>query len=278
MKALFDSSSLKCSKLVTHSYSTSFSLGIRLFGPKIRPSIYAIYGFVRYADEIVDSFGEYDQEILLNEFERDYKLALQRKISLNPIINSFQEVVHRYSLYDYVDDFLERMRYDLKVSDYRTKQAYENYIYGSADVVGLMCLRVFVDNDEEKFNALKPSATSLGSAFQKVNFLRDMKQDFDTLGRSYFPNVYKNELTKEVRNEIVKEIEEDFLKAYKGLVQLPIESRLGVYIAYKYYLNLLKKLKKCRPENILQGRIRISNPMKILILAKGYLRFKLNAF
>ncbi len=278
MKALFDSSSLKCSKLVTHSYSTSFSLGIRLFGPKIRPSIYAIYGFVRYADEIVDSFGEYDQEILLNEFERDYKLALQRKISLNPIINSFQEVVHRYSLYDYVDDFLERMRYDLKVSDYRTKEAYENYIYGSADVVGLMCLRVFVDNDEEKFNALKPSATSLGSAFQKVNFRRDMKQDFDTLGRSYFPNVYKNELTKEVRNEIVKEIEEDFLKAYKGLVQLPIESRLGVYIAYKYYLNLLKKLKKCRPENILQGRIRISNPMNILILAKGYLRFKLNAF
>jgi len=278
MKALFDSSSLKCSKLVTHSYSTSFSLGIRLFGPKIRPAIYAIYGFVRYADEIVDSFSKYDQEILLNEFERDYKLSLQRKISLNPIINSFQEVVHRYALYDYVDDFLERMRYDLKVSDYNTKEAYENYIYGSADVVGLMCLRVFVDNDEEKFNALKPSATSLGSAFQKVNFLRDLKQDFDTLGRSYFPNVHNRELTQEVRNEIVREIEEDFLKAYKGLVQLPIESRLGVYIAYKYYLNLLKKLKKCKPENILQGRIRISNPMKILILAKGYLRFKLNVF
>lgn len=278
MKALFDSSSLKCSKLVTHSYSTSFSLGIRLFGPKIRPAIYAIYGFVRYADEIVDSFSDYDQEILLNEFEQDYKRSLERKISLNPIINSFQEVVHKYALYDYVDDFLERMRYDLKVSDYKTKEAYENYIYGSADVVGLMCLRVFVDNDEEKFNALKPSATSLGSAFQKVNFLRDIKQDFDTLGRSYFPNVHNRELTSEVRNGIVREIEEDFLRAYKGLVQLPIESRLGVYIAYKYYLNLLKKLKKCKPENILQGRIRISNPMKILILAKGYLRFKLNVF
>jgi len=278
MKALFDSSCLNCSKLVTHSYSTSFSLGIRLFGSKIRPAIYAIYGFVRYADEIVDSFGEYDQELLLNEFERDYKLSLQRKISLNPIINSFQEVVHKYVLYDYVDDFLERMRYDLKISDYKTKEAYENYIYGSADVVGLMCLRVFVDNDEVKFNALKPSATSLGSAFQKVNFLRDIRQDFDTLGRSYFPNVHKRQLSEEVRNEIVKEIEEDFIKAYRGLVQLPIESRLGVYIAYKYYLKLLKKLKKCKPESILQERIRISNPMKIFILAKGYLRFKLNAF
>tara|TARA_R100001369_G_scaffold28595_7_gene51417 strand:- start:71 stop:820 length:750 start_codon:yes stop_codon:yes gene_type:complete len=248
-----------------------------LFAPKIRPAIYAIYGFVRYADEIVDSFHDYDQEELLNEFIQEYKLSLKRKISLNPIINSFQEVVHKYELYEYADVFLERMQYDLEVSEYTTKEAYENYIYGSADVVGLMCLRVFVDNDEEKFKSLKSSAKYLGSAFQKVNFLRDIKQDLEGLGRSYFPNVHQKELTDEVKREIIAEIEEDFKKAYIGLVQLPIESRLGVYIAYKYYSNLLKKLKNTKSEKILSGRIHISNPMKMVILAKGYVRYKLNA-
>ena len=277
MKALFDSSSIKCSKLVTHTYSTSFSLGIRLFSPKIRPAIYAIYGFVRYADEIVDSFHDYDQEELLTEFIQEYKLSLKRKISLNPIINSFQEVVHKYELYEYADVFLERMQYDLEVSEYTTKEAYDNYIYGSADVVGLMCLRVFVDNDNEKFNSLQSSAKYLGSAFQKVNFLRDIKQDLESLGRSYFPNVHQKELTDEVKREIIAEIEEDFKKAYIGLVQLPIESRLGVYIAYKYYSNLLRKLKNTNSEKILNGRIHISNPMKMVILAKGYVRYKLNA-
>ncbi|MCK0189534.1 squalene/phytoene synthase family protein [Arenibacter sp. F20364] len=277
MKALFDSSSLKCSKLVTRTYSTSFSLGIRLFAPKIRPAIYAIYGFVRYADEIVDSFHDYDQEELLTEFIQEYKLSLKRKISLNPIINSFQAVVQKYELYEYADVFLERMQYDLEVTEYTTKEAYENYIYGSADVVGLMCLRVFVDNDNEKFEHLKSSAKYLGSAFQKVNFLRDIKQDLESLGRSYFPNVHQKELTDEVKKEIILDIEGDFEKAYQGLVQLPIESRLGVYIAYKYYSKLLKKLKLTKSEKILSDRIHISNPMKMVILAKGYVRYKLNA-
>ena len=169
------------------------------------------------------------------------------------------------------------MQYDLEVSEYTTKEAYENYIYGSADVVGLMCLRVFVDNDNEKFNSLQSSAKYLGSAFQKVNFLRDIKEDLESLGRSYFPNVHQKELTDEVKREIIAEIEEDFAKAYKGLVQLPIESRLGVYIAYKYYSNLLRKLKNTKSEKILNGRIHISNPMKMVILAKGYVRYKLNA-
>ncbi len=278
MKALFDSSSLKCSKLVTRTYSTSFSLGIRLFAPKIRPAIYAIYGFVRYADEIVDSFHNYDREVLLAEFIKEYKRSLKRKISLNPIINSFQAVVHKFELYEYVDIFLERMQYDLKISEYTTKEAYENYIYGSADVVGLMCLRVFVDNDNEKFNSLQSSARYLGSAFQKVNFLRDIKQDMENLGRSYFPNVHQKKLTDEVKKEIIADIEQDFEKAYEGLVQLPIESRLGVYIAYKYYSKLLKKLKCTNSEKLMNARIHISNPMKMLILAKGYVRYKLNAF
>lgn len=277
MKTLFDSSSLKCSKLVTRAYSTSFSLGIRLFAPRIRPAIYAIYGFVRYADEIVDSFQDYDQEELLTDFIQEYKLSLKRKISLNPIINSFQAVVHKYNLFEYVDIFLERMQYDLEVSEYTTKEAYENYIYGSADVVGLMCLRVFVDNDIVKFNSLQDSAKYLGSAFQKVNFLRDIKHDLEGLGRSYFPNVQHKELNDEVKKEIIADIEKDFEKAYQGLVQLPIESRLGVYIAYKYYSKLLKKLKHAKSEKILKGRIHISNPVKMVILAKGYLRYKLNA-
>lgn len=276
MKALFDSSGLKCSKLVTRTYSTSFSLGIRLFAPKIRPAIYAIYGFVRYADEIVDSFHNYDQEELLTEFIQEYKRSLKRKISLNPIINSFQAVVHEFELYEYADIFLERMQYDLEISEYTTKEAYENYIYGSADVVGLMCLRVFVDNDNGKFNSLQSSARYLGSAFQKVNFLRDIKQDLESLGRSYFPNVHQKKLTDEVKNEIIADIEQDFEKAYQGLVQLPMESRLGVYIAYKYYSKLLKKLKHTKSEKLMNARIQISKPMKMVILAKGYVRYKFN--
>ncbi|MDO6596309.1 squalene/phytoene synthase family protein [Oceanihabitans sp. 2_MG-2023] len=278
MKALFDTSSLKCSKIVTNCYSTSFSLGIKLFAPAIRPSIYAIYGFVRYADEIVDSFDRYNQEELFYEFVADYKKSLDRKISLNPIINSFQEVAHKYRLHTYADDFLKRMEADLQVTEYNTKEAYENYIYGSADVVGLMCLRVFVNNNDEKFNALKESATRLGSAFQKVNFLRDFKDDTESLGRSYFPNLNSDSLNNTNKEEIIKDIEKDFNEAYKGIIQLPLESRLGVYIAYRYYLKLLKKLKKADSEKILSGRIRISNTLKLFILTKSYIRYKLNAF
>ncbi|MBQ0786957.1 MAG: phytoene/squalene synthase family protein [Oceanihabitans sp.] len=278
MKALFDTSSLKCSKIVTNSYSTSFSLGIKLFAPSIRPSIYAIYGFVRYADEIVDSFEDYPQEDLFYDFVADYKKSLDRKISLNPIVNSFQEVAHKYHLQEYADAFLKRMEADLLVTDYTTKEAYENYIYGSADVVGLMCLRVFVNNDDKKFEALKASATRLGSAFQKVNFLRDIKEDTENLGRSYFPNLDSNSLNNSNKEEIIKDIEKDFQEAYKGIIQLPLESRLGVYIAYRYYLKLLKKLKKADPEKILSGRIRVSNPLKLVILTKSYIRYKLNAY
>jgi len=278
MKELFDTSSLLCSKIVTNTYSTSFSLGIKLFAPSVRSSIYAIYGFVRYADEIVDSFEGYNQSELFYDFVKDYETALERKISLNPIINSFQEIVHRYDLYTYAEDFLKRMEADLKVTTYTTKEEYENYIYGSADVVGLMCLRVFVNNDDEKFNALKKSAKHLGSAFQKVNFLRDIKQDTENLGRSYFPSLAEKTLNDTIKKDIINNIEFDFQEAYKGLIQLPMESRLGVYIAYRYYLKLLKKLKTTNSEKILNGRIRISNPLKIYILTKSYIRYKLNAF
>ena len=277
MKALFDQSSLKCSKVVTNAYSTSFSLGIKMFAPSIRPAIYAIYGFVRYADEIVDSFEGYPQKELFDDFVAEYKKSLERKISLNPIINAFQEVVHNYELHQYALDFLKRMEADLYVTDYQTQEDYENYIYGSADVVGLMCLRVFVNNDNDRFNALKDSAKYLGSAFQKVNFLRDIKDDFEGLGRSYFPNLSENTLTDKLKQEIIDEIEEDFAKAYQGIVQLPMESRLGVYIAYRYYLGLLKKLKRTKSENILNGRIRISNSIKLYILTKSYIRYKFNA-
>ncbi|EMQ96305.1 Phytoene synthase [Xanthomarina gelatinilytica] len=278
MKQLFDSSSLKCSKIVTNAYSTSFSLGIKLFAPSIRPHIYAIYGFVRYADEIVDSFEGYNQKELFHDFVEDYKKSLDRKISLNPIINAFQEVVHNYNLHTYADDFLKRMEADLYVTDYTTKEAYENYIYGSADVVGLMCLRVFVNNDEAKFNALKDSARHLGSAFQKINFLRDIKDDMEQLGRSYFPNLSNNILNNATKEEIIDDINIDLKEAYKGIVQLPLESRFGVYIAYRYYLKLLKKLKKADSEKILSGRIRISNGLKVFILTKSYIRYKLNFF
>ncbi|MGJ5641939.1 phytoene/squalene synthase family protein [Formosa sp. S-31] len=276
MKALFDSSSLKCSKIITREYSTSFSLGIQLFAPSIRPAIYAIYGFVRYADEIVDSFNAYNQEELFREFVADYRKALDRKISLNPILNAFQEIVLKYELQTYVDDFLKRMECDLYVTDYETDEAYKNYIYGSADVVGLMCLRVFVNNDDTQFNKLKGSAKYLGSAFQKVNFLRDYKDDTEILGRSYFPNVNKKGLTNLAKADIIADIESDFAEAYKGIVQLPIESRLGVYLAYKYYLKLLHKIKRLDSKRLLSERIRISNPLKLFILTKAYIRFKLN--
>ncbi|OMP31013.1 squalene/phytoene synthase family protein [Mangrovimonas sp. DI 80] len=276
MKALFDTSSLKCSKIVTQEYSTSFSMGIKLFAPSIRPTIYAIYGFVRYADEIVDSFHEYDQEVLFEEFKEEYQKAIERKISLNPILNAFQEVAWKYDLHTYADDFLKRMEMDLKIKDYTTKEAYENYIYGSADVVGLMCLRVFTNNDEDMFQLLKTPAQYLGSAFQKVNFLRDFKDDMEILGRSYFPNVNNNSLSELNKKDIIEDIENDFREAFKGIVVLPLESRLGVYLAYKYYLNLLKKLKRLDSKHILNERIRISNPLKILILTKAYIRFKLN--
>jgi phytoene/squalene synthetase len=276
MKTLFDSTSFQSSKLVTRKYSTSFSMGIRLLAPSIRNAVYAIYGFVRYADEIVDSFHDYDQKVLLDEFIEDYHRALERGISLNPILNSFQQVVHEYKLYDLVEDFLSSMRMDLHKTEYSTREEYEKYIHGSADVVGLMCLKIFVVGDEEKYEYLKGYAKHLGSAFQKVNFLRDIKNDFNELGRSYFPNIADRSLDNDTKEEIIRDIEFDFSEAYKGIRQLPVEGRLGVYIAYRYYLKLLKKLKRKDSKQIMKSRIRVSDPMKMLIFFKSFLRYKLN--
>ncbi|WP_010135957.1 phytoene/squalene synthase family protein [Ochrovirga pacifica] len=275
MKALFDNTSYQCSQLITKSYSTSFSMGILLFKPSIRPAIYAIYGFVRYADEIVDTFLEFPQQELLDEFEADYYKALERKISLNPILNAFQEVVHRYDLQPFVKDFLKSMRRDLSQTIYISQQDYEAYIYGSADVVGLMCLRVFVNNNEEKFRELKPYAMKLGSAFQKVNFLRDLKDDLENLDRSYFPNLTTLPMSPETKQEIINDIEADFEQALVGIKKLPIESKMGVYLAYKYYLKLLNKLKATTSEEIMNQRIRVSNSTKILILMRAYTKYSL---
>lgn len=276
MKHLFDTTSLMCSKLITQSYSTSFSAGIKLFSPDIQDSIYAIYGFVRYADEIVDTFLAYDQKLLIEEFEEEYKKALERKISLNPILNAFQKVVHQYELYQYVDDFMARMKWDLEKLEYNTVEDYKNYIYGSADVIGLMCLTVFVNNDQEQFEKLKKSAMHLGSAFQKVNFLRDIKADFQTLGRSYFPNITANNLDERAKQEIVADIELDFAEARKGIVQLPLGAKFGVFVAYKYYLSLLKKLRNTQSHKLLNERIRIPDTQKAAILAKSFVRYKLD--
>lgn len=276
MKEIFDSSSYEISKLITKTYSTSFSLGIKLLGKSVRPQIYAIYGFVRYADEIVDSFHEYNQKELINEFVEDYKKALERKISLNPILNAFQEVVHEYELYDLVDSFIYSMMLDLEKAEYKTEEEYKKYIYGSADVVGLMCLKVFVHGNNDEYGVLEEEAMKLGSAFQKINFLRDLKDDFERLGRSYFPNVSEYTFTEKTKKEIISDIETDFNEALKGILKLPEEGRLGVYVAYKYYLGLLQKIKKKNSETILQERIRISNPKKVFILAKSYVRHRIN--
>jgi len=276
MKKLFDISSDKCSKLVTKTYSTSFSLGIKLIHPNIRNCIYAIYGFVRYADEIVDSFDKYNQEELFLEFENDYSKSLKRKISLNPILNSFQKVVLQHDLQELVDDFMKSMKADLYQKDYTTKEEYEQYIHGSANVVGLMCLKVFVNGDIEQYNNLKTYAMSLGSAFQKVNFLRDIKDDYEILGRSYFPNLELGNLNKSSKEQIIQEIEEEFKIAYKGILKLPSECKLGVYLAYRYYLRLLKRLKNKPVQKILTERTRISNPVKISLLFTSALRYKLN--
>lgn len=276
MKELFDTSSYQTSALITRKYSTSFSLGIRLLAPSVRNAIYSIYGFVRYADEIVDTFHDYDQEILLNEFVENYNKALDRGISLNPVLNSFQEVVHKYALYQLVEDFIKSMRMDLHKNNYYSREEYEQYIHGSAEVVGLMCLKVFVKGDETRFEELRDSALKLGSAFQKVNFLRDINNDINALGRSYFPNVEGKSFSEYQKMEIIRDIENDFSIAFQGIKQLPVEGRLGVYLAYKYYLNLLKKLKRKSSREILKSRIRVSNPIKAFILFKSFIRYQLN--
>mgnify|MGYP005994050885 CR=1 FL=1 len=278
MKELFDNVSYNCSQLVTKKYSTSFSLAVKMLSPKIRKDIYNVYGFVRFADEIVDSFHDYNKEKLINKFEADYYDALEEGISLNPILNAFQQTVFKYQISDdLVQAFLKSMKADLYKTEYTTKEEYDSYIYGSADVVGLMCLKIFVNGDSEKYEELKYAAMRLGSAFQKVNFLRDLKDDIESLDRSYFPNVDLRALNNESKNQIINEIEADFDVAFKeGILKLPVEAKFGVYVAYRYYKRLLKKLKKTPSSEIMETRIRISNPMKINLLARSFVKYKLN--
>ena len=277
MKALFDSVSASCSKLVTNQYSTSFSLATKMLAGSIRQDIYNIYGFVRFADEIVDSFHEYDKKDLLDRFEADLEHALTNHISLNPILNAFQETYHRYAIpHHLVAAFLKSMRMDLSKKVYKTEAEYREYIYGSADVVGLMCLCVFVKGDREKYEQLKESAMALGSAFQKVNFLRDLKADYDGLERTYFPNTNLLELDEVSKSQIVSEIEADFRKGYQGILKLPSESKFGVYMAYRYYSKLLNKLRRLPSMEIKNSRVRVPNYQKVGLLARSYVRYRLN--
>ena len=277
MKALFDQVSHQSSKLVTESYSTSFSLATRILSNEIRQDIYNIYGFVRFADEIVDTFHDYNKAELFERFEQSLEQALTDRISLNPILNSFQETVHRYYIdREYISAFMQSMHWDLSKKTYLTDEEYKAYIYGSADVVGLMCLRVFVKGDDVQFNALKDAAMRLGSAFQKVNFLRDLKADHEHLERSYFPNVDMNAFDEHSKQTIIEEIEADFSAGLKGIFQLPDEAKFGVYTAYKYYLRLLKKLKKTPSTQIKAKRIRVPNYQKVDVLARSFIRYQFN--
>lgn len=277
MKSIFDTVSYDCSKLVTKTYSTSFALATKMLGSSIRSDIYNIYGFVRFADEIVDSFHDYDKEKLLDKFEEDLKEALEERISLNPILNAFQHTCHTYGIpYHLIDAFMKSMRMDLTKNVYITDEEYRAYIYGSADVVGLMCLQVFVKGNQETYEKLKDSAMALGSAFQKVNFLRDLKADFENLNRSYFPSTDLAKLDENSKNKIIKEIKSDFKLGYSGILQLPTEAKFGVYTAYRYYYSLLRKLQNTPPLEIMHTRIRVSNHHKIGLLAQSYLNYKLN--
>jgi len=276
MKSLFDAVSFNCSKLVTKSYSTSFSLAVKMLSPSIRDAIYSIYGFVRFADEIVDSFHDYEKEYLIEDFEKEYYKAMELGISLNPILNSFQHTVKEYNITDdLIQAFLKSMKMDLIKSNYQTQTEYIDYIYGSADVVGLMCLKVFVSGKEHKYEQLKNEAMRLGSAFQKVNFLRDLKDDNTILNRTYFPGINLNNFNEDSKTQIIKEIEEDFRIAYQGIVKLPIEAKFGVYTAYVYYRKLLKKLKNTPYYEIGNSRIRVSNYTKAGLLAQSFVTYKL---
>ncbi len=276
MKETFDIVSEMCSKSVTRTYSTSFSMATKMLAPNIRQDIYNIYGFVRFADEIVDSFHDYDKAVLFDRFETSLAEALNDGISLNPILNSFQHTVNKYNIQQSsIDAFMKSMRMDLSKTEYLTEQEYKEYIYGSADVVGLMCLMVFVKGDLDKYEALKDSAMSLGSAFQKVNFLRDLKEDFEGLSRTYFPNTNLAALDEASKREIIQDIEEDFLKGYKGILLLPPDAKFGVFMAFRYYRRLLKKLYKTPAVEIKNKRIRVPNYEKFGLLTRSYVKYQL---
>jgi len=276
MMALFNTTALKCSKLITEHYSTSFTLGIKTLDRKFHLPIYAIYGFVRYADEIVDTFHDYDKKTLLARFKHDTYQAIEEGISLNPILQSFQLVVRQYKIeHELIESFLKSMEMDLYFQDYDAA-GYNEYIYGSAEVVGLMCLRVFCEGNHSEFDRLCEPARKLGAAFQKVNFLRDLKSDFVDRGRTYFPGVDFNEFGIDTKQLIEKDIQRDFDDAYKGILNLPRGAKLGVYLAYAYYQTLFNKIKQLPASRIQNERIRVPNPQKFALLAQTYLKFRLN--
>ena len=277
MKSIFDKVSQDCSKSVTNSYSTSFSLATKMLSKSIRQDIYNIYGFVRFADEIVDTLHDYNKKELLNRFIDELNYSLKNKISTNPILNSFQSTVNKYKIdYKLIDSFLKSMKMDLKKVKYNTEKEYKEYIYGSADVVGLMCLKVFLSGNEKSFKKLKPNAMALGSAFQKVNFLRDFNADFNDLNRIYFPNLDFKNFNEESKKIIMDDIENDFKKALNGIYELPNNSKFGVYAAYKYYKRLLNKLKRTSHLKIKNERVRVPNYQKVDVLARSYVRYRLN--
>ena len=272
MKSLFDELSASCSKKTTQLYSTSFSLGIYFLKPALHRAIYGIYGFVRLADEIVDSFQGYDQEVMMARIRKETQDAIRERISINPILNSFQHVVHAYQIeWELIDTFLKSMEMDLLQKEH-TQDSYQEYILGSAEVVGLMCMRVFSENDTALYDSLKPYAMKLGAAFQKVNFLRDLKSDYQTLGRTYFPGVNFNLFSYADKAQIQQEIEADFEEALVGIRRLPASSRRGVYLAYYYYKKLFLRIKETPPEKVMNARIRIPDIDKFGLMFRSLLR------
>jgi phytoene/squalene synthetase len=273
---LFHKVSHECSRITTERYSTSFSSAIKLLHRDLRGPIYDIYGLVRFADEIVDTFHEHDKATLLADFKKQTYEAIEKGISLNPILQSFQRTVNCYNIdLQLIEAFFKSMEFDLDKSKYDAS-GYAEYIYGSAEVVGLMCLYVFLNGDQAEYEKLKPSAQALGAAFQKVNFLRDVKADYQQLNRVYFPGVDFNSFTPEMKQSIEDDIQLDFDNAYKGIVQLPLKARFGVYLAYKYYLSLFKKIKAVQPQRILEERIRIPDYQKVWVATKVVIRTQLN--
>ncbi|MEL7163542.1 MAG: phytoene/squalene synthase family protein [Bacteroidota bacterium] len=276
MLSLYQDVCRECASLITRRYSTSFSLGIRVFDKPLRAPIYGIYGFVRFADEIVDTFHDQDKATLLERFRQDTYLALEEGISLNPVLQAFQEVANKYDIgRDLIDPFLDSMAMDLEFSRYHDG-LYKTYIYGSAEVVGLMCLKVFVNGDEAEYERLKAPARALGSAFQKINFLRDIKSDYEERGRVYFPGVDYNEFTNETKREIEADIKADFDFAYTGIKQLPASARLGVYLAYVYYTKLFQKIKNAPARLVADERIRVPDGRKVYLLASSAVRHRFN--
>lgn len=276
MMQLFHDVSELCSRMTTERYSTSFSSSIRLLHQDLRQPIHNIYGFVRFADEIVDTFHGHDKEELLRRFKLETYDAIERGISLNPILHSFQLTVNAYQIdHALIEAFFKSMEMDLDQKQYN-QQSYNEYIYGSAEVVGLMCLYVFLEGDTKAYGQLKPHAQSLGAAFQKVNFLRDVKADYNSLNRTYFPGLDFSNFTTRQKAEIEADIQKDFDHAYEGILQLPMKARFGVYVAFKYYLSLFKKIKKMQPAKIMNERVRIPNYGKAMILLRAGVRNSLN--